>query len=303
MAILVTGAGGFLGVRLCQQLLQQEDTVIGLWHRDRSRILDLCDTPRFTAIQGDIRHPTQWLTALQHTSITTVFHLATQPPSSDDPARTTNVDGTRTLLEALMDVGAKRWLSTSSMSVYDFENPEYLPVDETHPTIPIQPYGEEKLAAEQVMTAGVVKGLRAISLRLSGLFGPQRLGGAVSAFARRISEGEPVEIPVNRQIDILHVDDAARALLLAHSRLDELCQPAGHLVYNIGRGEPTALASLAQEIGRVMARPVEVAAGDAGNTFYMSTAAAIRDLGFVPAPLSEGLKDTTAWLQTAAVVS
>ncbi|MBT7863736.1 MAG: NAD(P)-dependent oxidoreductase, partial [Gemmatimonadetes bacterium] len=119
--ILVTGAGGFIGSRLCHHLVARGDHVTGLWHHDSTRLEALAHTPRFTALQGDIRQPEAWLPELAE--IETVFHLAAQPPTPPGVERTTNREGTDALLSALRQVGVHRWVFTSTMSVYDFHEP------------------------------------------------------------------------------------------------------------------------------------------------------------------------------------
>jgi UDP-glucose 4-epimerase len=299
--ILVTGAGGFIGSRLCHYLAARGNQVTGLWHHDSTRLESLADTPRFAALQGDIRQPGAWLPELAE--IETVFHLAAQPPTPPGVERTTNREGTGALLAALSQVGVHRWVFTSTMSVYDFHEPDYLPVDETHRTAPLQPYGVEKLEAEGLLAASRDPQIQSISLRLAGIFGPGREGGAVHHFIRCALDGQPIEIEADRQIDILHIDDAIQAMILAQESLSDVCGEDRHRVYNIGRGEPTALTELAQAASVAAGREVPISSQRAGSTFYMSIAAATRDLRYVPASLDEGLADVAAWVQDEEAVT
>lgn len=304
VVMLVTGAAGFVGARLCGRLLERGEHVVALWHHDGTRLEPLMDDERLIALQGDIQEPAGWLEGLPADDrVDTVFHLATQPPTGDDTARTTNVDGTAALLDAMTSRGAYRWVNTSSMSVYDFLTPERVPVVESDPARPLQAYGQEKLRAEMLLAESATAGVSAISLRLAGLFGPGRASGAVYHFVRRALDGETICIDEDRRIDILHVEDAVTAILLAHERLPALCAGGGHRVYNIGRGEATALSVLALAAGRATDEPVEARVAAPGSTFYMSIDAAARDLGFRPSPLQEGLDDVADAMLAADEVS
>jgi nucleoside-diphosphate-sugar epimerase len=307
--ILVTGAGGFVGSSLCRRLLAQGERVAGLWHRDHRRLNQIVEFSGFHLVQGDIREPESWLRTLPE-PVDTVLHLATQPPTPGDASlsmgeadaeRTTNVEGTAALLQA-MAAHVDRWIVTSSMSVYDFLRPQYLPVDEAHPTAPQQAYGYEKLRAEELFSAAADRGLRSISLRLAGLFGPGREAGVVSAFLRRALEGEPIEIPTNRGVDILHVEDAVTALCLAYECLDTVCPQPGHRLLNIGRGQEITLEQLAQLACVSADRQVEIHNKGTGDTFYMDISAAIDDLGFAPSPLAQGLDDVVSWMRSGEEV-
>ena len=106
------------------------------------------------------------------------------------------------------------------MSVYDFMNPQYLPVDEEHPVDPREVYGQEKLEAERICEGvSAARLLKTVILRLAGVFGRGKSQGAVYNFARRAFRGESIRIAENRSVDLLHVEGAARAVALR--RIDQ----------------------------------------------------------------------------------
>jgi UDP-glucose 4-epimerase len=138
-------------------------------------------------------------------------------------------------------------VQTSTRQVYG--RPQYLPVDELHPTNPIDVNGVDKLACEQFhLVYAKVHGLRASSLRLTNVYGPrQHLGreglGFLPVFVRRALAGEEIELfgGGSQLRDCLHVDDIVDALLLAASTPE-----AAGEVFNLGHSEVLPLSEIAR---------------------------------------------------------
>ena len=134
MKVLVTGANGFIGVQVCRDLLERDHEVVALCHRHRDRLDALPDTARLHLETGDILDGTRLQRLCAARGVDGVCHLAVQPPDADDPhaTRQVNVQGTRTLLEVCHQTGIRHLVYASSMSVYNFLSPAFLPVDEGH---------------------------------------------------------------------------------------------------------------------------------------------------------------------------
>jgi UDP-glucose 4-epimerase len=147
---------------------------------------------------------------------------------------------------------------TSTRQVYG--RPQYLPVDEEHPTAPVDVNGIDKLAGEQLhLLYASVHDMAISALRLTNVYGPRqclsRDGlGFLPVFVRRAMKGEPIEVYGDgRQLrDCLHVDDVVRALALAAVAPDAAGQ-----VFNLGHPDALDLAEIA--------RRVVAAAGGASN--------------------------------------
>src|SRR5205814_2094846 len=156
-----------------------------------------------------------------------VFHLAARVAirSSFDfvvDDTMTNVSGTASILRAAQQSGSvQKVISTSSMAVYaDASDPA--PIAETHPAVPISPYGISKLASESLThVMASAAGIKSVVLRLFNTYGTgQRLSpyvGAVTIFANRLLKGEAVTIYGDGQQarDFVHVDDIASGFLCA----------------------------------------------------------------------------------------
>jgi UDP-glucose 4-epimerase len=135
---------------------------------------------------------------------------------------------------------------TSTRQVYG--RPRYLPVDEGHPTQPLDVNGIAKLAGEQAhLLYARVHDLRASSLRLTNVYGPRQSLrhsdlGFLPVFVRRAMAGEPIELYGDgRQFrDCLHVDDVVAGILLTAADPD-----AAGEVFNLGHPDAITLHEIA----------------------------------------------------------
>ncbi len=182
-----------------------------------------------------------------------VFNVAGQVSHHEsmvDPLRDLELNVTSQLrfLEAVRrSAPTAAIVNTSTRQVYG--RPRYLPVDEVHPTNPIDVNGVDKLACEQFhLVYAKVHGLRASALRLTNVYGPrQHLGrdglGFLPVFIRRALAGDGIELfgDGSQLRDCLYVDDVVDALLLA------ACVPEAHgEVFNLGHTEVLPLSEIAR---------------------------------------------------------
>ncbi len=140
--ILVTGGAGFLGINLIRHLLRHGYGV-------RSMDIAAFDYPeksRVHVMQADIRDGDAVARAMS--GVDFVVHCAAAlPRSSRRDIYTTDVEGTRLLVEVGLRYGVARFVYISSTSVYGI--PDHHPILETDPLRGVGPYGEAKIAAEQ----------------------------------------------------------------------------------------------------------------------------------------------------------
>ena len=179
--IFVTGAAGFIGSTLCEKLLQKNCYVTGLdnfsnyYLNKEKNLINLKTNPNFSFIQGDILDSDLMINSTKNVDF--IFHLAAQPGvrfSLENPNITNkiNTEGTLNILQSSVKNNVKKIVNVSSSSVYG--NPQYTPVDENHPKIPISIYGVSKLAAENYCKIFYnIYDLNVVSLRYHTVYGPR----------------------------------------------------------------------------------------------------------------------------------
>jgi nucleoside-diphosphate-sugar epimerase len=153
--VLVTGADGFIGSHLVEQLLAEGAIVKAFVYYNSFNSWGWLDTfpkselAKLDIFTGDIRDPNGVRTAMQGCEV--VFHLAALiaiPFSyhSPDSYIDTNVKGTLNIIQAAKDLKLQRVLVTSTSEVYG--TARYIPIDEDHPRQPQSPYSASKIGAD-----------------------------------------------------------------------------------------------------------------------------------------------------------
>jgi nucleoside-diphosphate-sugar epimerase len=166
---LVTGGAGFLGINLTRFLLARGHAVRSL----DIAPFDYPERARVDVRQGDIRDPKQVLAAMKGIDI--VAHCAAALPlATTEDILSTEVEGTRNLLQAALEHGVARFIFVSSTAVYGI--PDHHPLLEDDALVGVGPYGEGKIAAEALCRDYRTKGLCVPILRPKTFVGPERLG-------------------------------------------------------------------------------------------------------------------------------
>jgi UDP-glucose 4-epimerase len=182
-----------------------------------------------------------------------VAHLAAQAAvgrSVVDPAfdASVNIAGGLNLLDACRRFGVRRMVYSSSGGA-GYGDTEVIPTPEGHPSRPASPYGITKVAVEQYLEAlGPLWGMSGLSLRYANIYGPRQNpegeAGVVAIFCHRLLAGLPLTINGDglQTRDFVHVDDVARANVLALERADV----TGAI--NIGTGIETSVVAIADAL-------------------------------------------------------
>ncbi len=249
--VLVTGGAGFIGSHLVDALVARGARVRALDNLAAGRREHV--NPRAEFVNGDVRHPESIAEAFA--GVDCVFHTAALPRvmlSIDDPRATnqTNVDGTLNVLIAARDAGVRKVVYSGSSSVYG-DQPT-LPLVETMPPNPMNPYALQKLIGEQYcMMFTRLYGLRTLTLRYFNVYGPRmaREGAYVTVigtFLRARREGRPLPIHGDGEQtrDFTHVRDVVRANLAA---MDS--EAGDGRVLNVGSGRRISVNRIAALFG------------------------------------------------------
>ena len=304
MKCLVTGAAGFIGSHLCEELLLRGHSVVGVdafipyYPRPLkdANLAGLLHQPRFRFHELDLRcHDL----AEACEGVEVVFHLAAMPGLvrswvDFDLYQSCNLAATHRLLEATRGMPLlHRFVYGSTSSVYG----RYASGDETMPVRPISPYGVTKLAAENLCRAHAEEhGLPLVVLRYFSVYGPrQRPDMGYHRFIDAMLQGQAVTV----NGDGLQVRGNTYISDCVAATIASLEAPVGEM-YNVGGGETAnvweILSRLESLIGsRAIIRREPARLGDQRIT-GADTGKLFRHLGWQPRiHLDEGLSRQIAW--------
>ena len=166
---LVSGGAGFLGINLVRYLLERGHEVTSL---DLAEF-DYPEKNRVRIIVGDIRNADDVADAMK--DVKYVVHCAAALPLySEEDIFSTDVDGTRTMIEAAHKNNVERFIHVSSTAVYGI--PDHHPLYENDKLDGVGPYGQAKIDAENVCLEYREKGMCVPIIRPKSFIGPERLG-------------------------------------------------------------------------------------------------------------------------------
>ncbi len=222
--VLVTGADGFIGSHLVEELLEEGALVRAFVFYNSFNSwgwLDTLSEEKLNHVEifaGDIRDTHSVLRAME--GIDTVFHLAALiaiPFSYDSPEAfvDTNVKGTLNILQAARVLGTKRVLVTSTSEVYG--TAQYVPIDEKHPFQGQSPYSATKIGADRLAESFYRSfDLPVTIVRPFNTYGPRQSARAViPTIITQILNGE-TKVRLGRTDpirDLNYVKDVARAFI------------------------------------------------------------------------------------------
>lgn len=251
---LITGGFGYLGRRLARRLLDGGRRVRLLDSGARAHeVRLLARHPLCQVLSGDLRRLCSRKSLLD--GVDCVAHLAcsTNPRLSDEDPML-DVDSNLRALVALLSAmkgrrGCRIIFASSGGTIYGAHR--YLPIDEKHPTSPMNLHGAMKKASEVYLEAFHLRhGVDYAALRVANLYGPfqhyRTRFGAVASFIAGVMAGEPLSIWGDGSIvrDYVYVDDVVDAFLLA------MDNAYPERVFNVGTGRGVSLNELAALVER-----------------------------------------------------
>ena len=259
--VLVTGAGGFIGSHLAEELVRRGADVRALVRYSSSGVwgwLEDSELARDMEVMlGDIRDPETLRPALE--GVDTVFHLAALiaiPYSYVTQLAyvRTNVEGTVNVLEAARAAGVRRFVHTSTSEVYG--TARSVPIAESHPLQGQSPYSASKIGADKLAESfHAAFELPVVILRPFNTYGPRQSTRAViPTIITQALAGRPVHLgALTPTRDLTLVTDTARGFVCAGEADDAV----GRTI-NLGAGEEISIGDLAQHIGALLGEQLEV---------------------------------------------
>lgn len=212
--VLVTGGAGFIGSHVVDILVENGFNIISVdlkpaKYKNEKAIYFTCD---INSSEFDL--------IFEKYSISKIIHLAAQVSVSysiKNPIEDahSNILATLKIIEKAKKYNVEQIIASSTAAVY--ASPEYLPVDENHPTFYLSPYAISKHAMEEYLK---VSGINYVICRFSNVYGPRQdsIGeaGVVAIFADRMSKNLPIQIhgDGNQVRDFIYVGDVVKAILL-----------------------------------------------------------------------------------------
>jgi len=207
---LITGGAGFLGINLVRYLLDKEAqvTTLDIAPFDYEDVRE-----RVRVVTGDIRDPQAVESAIAGVDIV-VHAAAALPLYTPEEIFSTDIEGTRTVLQAALAHHVERFIHISSTAVYGI--PDHHPLLETDKLQGVGPYGEAKVLAEGVCQEFRAKGLCVPILRPKSFIGPERLGVFAMLYEwAKDGKNFPALGSGNNPYQYLAVEDLCDAIWLA----------------------------------------------------------------------------------------
>jgi UDP-glucose 4-epimerase len=309
--ILVTGASGYIGSHTCIELQQSGYDVVALDNLCNSSRESLARVTQITGKhipfhQADVRDRKALDKVLASHSVDAAVHFAglkSVGESTADPLLyfENNVAGSVTLLQALTKANVKRFVFSSSATVYG--DPDVVPIEESAPCNVANPYGRSKLMVEQALNdlmasdpdwqAGILRYFNPVGAHESGMIGedPKGIPNNLMPFVAQVAIGRRAKLSVfggdyptpdgTGVRDYIHVVDLARAHVAALARL---FSHRGGFTVNIGTGQGYSVLEVVRAFETASGRkvPYEIVARRPGDvpSYYASPLAAKELLGW-----------------------
>lgn len=300
MRVLVTGGAGYIGSTAAAILLERGFEVT---------VLDDCSTGHTDAVpsgakfvQGSILDASVVGQAL--VGCDAVIHFAAKSLVGESVEKPelyyeVNVNGTKNLLAEMEKLGVKKLVFSSTAATYG--EPESTPISESATTKPTNPYGETKLAVDQMITAESSNGLAAISLRYFNVAGAYKSKTGWLAERHnpethlipnllRATEANPLKVfgndwPTSDGTcirDYIHVVD----LIDAHILAIEKVATGKHSIINLGSGGGYSVTEVISAASKVIGKqiPIQITSRRAGDPAVLiaEITKAERELGWLP---------------------
>jgi len=286
--IIVTGGAGYIGSHTVVELLQAGYEVLVVDNLCNSKLAVLDRVAEITGkkpefIEADIRDAAAMETIFAQQDIAAVIHFAGLKAVGESVARPlmyydNNLAGTVTLLKAMQAGTCRRFVFSSSATVYG--SPESVPIRETDRIQTTNPYGATKAMIEQILidlakadsswSIALLRYFNPVGAHESGRIGedPAGIPNNLMPYVAQVAVGKLKQLTVHGndyptrdgtgERDYIHVVDLARGHLAALNHIDEL---RGAVPINLGTGIGTTVLEIVESFAKASGRPIPYSLG------------------------------------------
>ena len=310
--VLVTGAGGFIGSHLTEELVKRGNSVRAFVRYNSSNSWGWIDTfpkdikSEIDVFAGDIRDPYGVKEAMK--GVDQVYHLAALiaiPFSyhSPDSYVDTNIKGTLNVLQAARELQVERILATSTSEVYG--TAQYVPIDEKHPYQGQSPYSATKIGADRIAESFYRSfNLPVTIVRPFNTFGPRQSARAVipTIITQLLSGQEEIKLgSLSPTRDFNYVKDTVNGFISIAASEKTVGQEI-----NIATNQEISVGELARELirqinptARIVCDEVRLRPEKSEVERLLGSSEKIKSLtGWQPAySFADGLRETIAWIR------
>jgi NAD dependent epimerase/dehydratase len=309
--VLVTGAGGFIGSHLVEELVARRAKVRCLVRYNSRGSLGWLDDVAgdvygaIEIIQGDLRDADAILSAVRGRSV--VFHLGaiiSIPFSYVSPSEVAavNITGTLNVLNACRTVGVERLIHTSTSEVYG--TAQFVPIDESHPVQGQSPYSASKIGADKLAESYHLSfGLPVTTVRPFNTYGPRQSARAVipTIMVQMLTKSAVSLGSLTPTRDFTFVTDTVAGMI----RAAEAADAVGRTI-NLGSGQEISIGQLVEAIARISEQQIDVQVQEQRlrpknsevNRLLSNNGLAQSLMSWQPViSLDDGLRQTLQWLR------
>jgi NAD dependent epimerase/dehydratase len=259
--VLVTGAGGFIGSHLAEELVRQGAEVTSfVRYNGPGRWGWLDESPLASQMRihaGDVGDNESVIEAMTGQEV--VFHLAAliAIPYSYSAPRSyirTNIEGTMNVVNAARNLGTQRVIHTSTSECYG--TAISVPITEEHPLQGQSPYSASKIGADKIAESFCLSfGVPVVTVRPFNTFGPRQSARAViPTIISQLYKGEAVKLgSLTPTRDLNYVSNTVSGFLAAAGPEAAIGQ-----TINLGSNREISIGDLAHLIAKLMNRPIEI---------------------------------------------
>ncbi|HCC00216.1 MAG TPA: UDP-glucose 4-epimerase GalE [Ruminococcaceae bacterium] len=310
MHILVTGGAGYIGSHTCVELLQSGHDVFVLDNLYNSKTTALTRVEKITGkklhfYQGDVRDAALLDRIFTENQIDIVIHFAGLKAVGESVEKPllyyeNNIGGLLTLCHAMQNAGVKRFIFSSSATVYGI--PETVPIKENFPLSVTNPYGRTKLMTEEILkdlfqadkkwSVILLRYFNPIGAHESGLIGeyPKGVPNNLTPYIAQVATGKLKEVKVfgndyptpdgTGVRDYIHIMDLAKGHV---SALKKAYEPGVH-IYNLGTGVGYSVLDVIHAFEKATGKkiPYKITPRRAGDVAenYADVSKALKELGW-----------------------